>query len=145
MDKTDRDLIAELRRNARLSVSDLAQRLGLSRATARARIARLVENGEIVGFTVVTRADDAGLAVRGVTMIAVEGKGTEKVISTLLRMPHVQELHTTHGRWDIIVEIGAGTLAELDALLRDIRVIDGIATSETSLYLNTRRAIDPKS
>lgn len=140
MDDMDLKLIALLRQNARASIAEISQRLGVSRATVRARLSRLTEAGEIVGFTIVTRADNEALTVRGVTMIAIEGKGSERVIKTLLGMPHVQSLHTTNGRWDLVVEIGAETLAELDGLLRDIRIIDGVAASETSLYLNTRRA-----
>ncbi|MEO0399216.1 MAG: Lrp/AsnC family transcriptional regulator [Pseudomonadota bacterium] len=145
MDDTDRTLIATLRRDARASISEIADAVGVTRATVRARLARLEAGGEIVGYTVVTRGDDAPLAVRGVTMIAVEGKGTEAVIGRLLGMAHIQSLHTTNGRWDIIIEIGAQTLPELDALLRDIRVIDGVASSETSLYLSTRRSVKTRS
>lgn len=139
MDNVDFQIIAALRRNARASIAELAQEVGVSRATIRARLSRLRESGEILGFTIVTRTDNEAFAVRGVTMIAIEGKGAERVISKLLGMAHVQSLHTTNGRWDVVIEIGAQTLAELDGLLREIRIIDGISASETSLYLNTRR------
>ena len=54
MDDTDARLIAELRRDGRAALSDLADRLGIGRATVRARMERLVERGEIAGFTVMT-------------------------------------------------------------------------------------------
>ena len=59
MDDTDDRLIAALRHDARASLSDLAARLGVSRTTLRARLARLQSRGEIVGFSVITRADVA--------------------------------------------------------------------------------------
>ena len=43
MDDTDQRLIAELRRDGRAALSDLADRLGLSRATVRSRMERLTE------------------------------------------------------------------------------------------------------
>jgi DNA-binding Lrp family transcriptional regulator len=46
-------------------------------------------------------------------------------------------MHTTNGRWDVIVEIGTDTLEALDRVLAQIRRFDGIASSETSLLLNT--------
>jgi len=45
MDKTDNDLIAALRRNARATLSELAAMLGLSRATVRSRMERLEQSG----------------------------------------------------------------------------------------------------
>lgn len=139
MTRTDQKLIAALRRNARASVSDLAAEIGVSRATVRARLDRLIESGEIVGFTVTLRSDVRGAPVQGVILIAIEGKGTERIVATLRGMPEVQRIHTTNGRWDLIVELGADTLADLDAVLRRIRLIDGVATSETNLYLSTRQ------
>ena len=47
MDDTDRHLIAELRSDARLPVSTMAARLGVSRATVRNRIDRMIAEGVI--------------------------------------------------------------------------------------------------
>ena len=85
------------------------------------------------------KSDVRGAPVQGVILIGIEGKGTERIVSTLRGMPEVQRIHTTNGRWDLIVELGAETLADLDAVLRRIRLIDGVATSETNLYLSTRQ------
>ena len=48
MDDLDTGLIAELRRDGRASISELAERLKVSRATVRTRLERLKEAGEIV-------------------------------------------------------------------------------------------------
>ena len=135
---TDQKLIALLRRNARASVSDIAAEIGVSRATVRAHMDRLIESGEILGFTVILKSNVHGAPVRGMILIGIEGKGTEKVIAALRGMPEVQRIHTTNGRWDLIAELGADTLSDLDAVLRRIRLIDGVANSETNLFLSTR-------
>lgn len=145
MTDTDQKLIALLRRNARTSVSEIAAELGISRATVRARIDRLTESGEIIGFSVVLKSDLHGAPVQGVILIGIEGKGTERVIAALRGMAEVQRIHTTNGRWDLIAELGAETLSDLDAVLRRIRLIDGVANSETNLYLSTRQGNDRKS
>ena len=98
------------------------------------------ENGEIAGFTVQTRADVAAHSVRGLMMLGIEGRGTEKVMRALLGMVEVQAVHSTNGTWDLIVEIGTETLDVLDAVLFRIRRMDGVTRSETSLLLSTRRA-----
>ena len=140
MDDLDNRIIAALRHDARMPLSDLAALLKASRTTLRARIARLQERGEIVGFTVLTRADVAHDAVRGLMMIGIEGRGAERIIRHLSGMTEVRAVHSTNGRWDVIVEIGADTLEAFDAVLTRIRRLDGIVGSETNLLLKTRKA-----
>ncbi len=140
MDDTDRKLIAALRHDARASLSDLALRLGLSRTTIRARIERLQARGEILGFTVVLKGDAKTDPVRGLMMLGIEGRGTERILRQLQGLAEVRALHSTNGRWDVIAEIGAETLEAFDAVLARIRRFDGVATSETSLLLSTRKA-----
>ena len=140
MDGTDEKLIALLRRDARAPVAKLSTELGLGRAAVAARIEKLRRDGIITGFTVLTRGDTAPLPVSGVTLIEISGRNTADIIARLDRLPEVRTIHTTNGRWDLVCEIGTWTLEELDALLRRIRLIPGVANSETSLYLTTRRA-----
>jgi DNA-binding Lrp family transcriptional regulator len=140
MDETDHRLIAALRHDARAALSDLASMLNLSRATVRARIAKLRTSGEIIGFTVVTRADVAHDPVRGMMMIGIEGRGAERITRQLGNMAQVRAVHSTNGRWDVIVEIGTETLEGFDAALTQIRRLDGVVASETSLFLKTRKS-----
>lgn len=140
LDDIDQQLITELRRDGRAALSDLAARLGVARATVRARMERLTERGEIAGFTVVTRGDVTALPVRGLMMIGIEGRGTDRVLARLTGLPEVIAVHMTNGRWDLIAEIGSRTLEEFDAVLALIRRLDGVTSSETSLMLTTRRA-----
>ena len=140
MDETDRKLISALRHDARASLSDLAMMLGVSRTTVRGRIERLKASGEILGFSVVLKADTARDPVRGLMMIGIEGRGTDRIIRQINGLSAVRAVHTTNGRWDLIVEIGTETLEGFDAILGQIRRFDGIASSETSLLLNTRKS-----
>ncbi|WP_299626753.1 Lrp/AsnC family transcriptional regulator [uncultured Tateyamaria sp.] len=140
MDKTDNALIAALRHDARASLSDLSARLGLSRATVRARIDKLRSRGDILGFTVVLREDTLRDPVRGLMMIAIEGGGTERIIRQLHGMSELRAVHSTNGRWDVIVEIGTDTLESFDAVLFRIRRLEGVVASETSLLLSTRKS-----
>lgn len=141
LDKTDGRLVSALRHNARASLSELAQILGLSRTTVRSRIERLQQSGQILGFTVVMKEDTLRDPVRGLMMIGIEGRGTERVIRQLQGLSTVRAVHSTNGRWDVIVELGTETLEALDEALSTIRRIEGVSTSETSLLLATRKAI----
>jgi DNA-binding Lrp family transcriptional regulator len=140
MDDLDNRLLILLRHNGRRGVSDLASELGVSRATVRARIEAMERRGEIVGYTVVLRADAVSMPVRGVTLIEVEGRAADRVIDALAGFPEITAVHTTNGRWDLVVELGAQNLADLDAVLRRIRMIAGVTNSETNLLLATPRS-----
>lgn len=140
MDKTDERLIAALRHDARASLSDLAARLGLSRTTVRARIERLQQRGDVLGFTVVLKEDVLQDPVRALMMIGIEGRGAERIVRQLQGMAEVRAVHSTNGRWDVIAELGTETLEGLDDALTRIRRLDGVSTSETSLLLSTRKS-----
>ena len=140
LDEADQRLIAELRRDGRAALSDLAERLGLSRAMVRSRMERLAARGEIAGFTVVTRSDVSEQPVRGLMMIGIEGRGGEKVMARLAGIPAVLAVHSTNGKWDLIAELATQTLLELDEVIHRIRNLDGVMTSETNLLLSTRKA-----
>jgi DNA-binding Lrp family transcriptional regulator len=136
-DSLDRELISLLRHDGRAPLSKLATILKVSRGTVQNRLDRLMASGAIVGFTVRVR-DDYGLdTVRALMMIEVTGRSTTQVIRQLRGIAELVVLHTTNGSWDLIAEIQTGSLAEFDRVLRDVRMIDGVLNSETSLILST--------
>lgn len=138
MDDIDRALIRCLRENARAPISALASACNVSRGTIQNRLAKLQQDGTIQGFTVRLRQEAAASEVRAVMLVEVAGSRMAAVIRALRGLPEVANVHTTNGRWDLVVELAASTLAEFDAVLRRIRLIDGIANSETSLMLSDR-------
>jgi DNA-binding Lrp family transcriptional regulator len=139
MDSTDQRLIALLRQDARLSVAALAAKLGVSRGTVNNRIAKLEAAGVIVGYTVQLRPDARPNEIRAWMGILVEGNQTREVIASLLGEPGVAELHDTNGRWDLLAELRATSMAELSQVLERIRLLKGIRGTETSIHLATYR------
>lgn len=135
----DQRLLTLLRHNGRRSISDLATELGLSRATVRARIERMERDGDIVGYTVILRADAIAMPVRGIMLIEVEGRAADRIVDVLGGFPEISAVHTTNGKWDLVVEFGTNSLSDLDAILRRIRLIPGVTASETNLLLATPR------
>ncbi|NIA70544.1 Lrp/AsnC family transcriptional regulator [Pelagibius litoralis] len=138
MDSYDTKIIAELRRDARMSLSSLSAAVGLSRVTVRTRLNRLISDGTIVGFTTILADDMQDHPVRGLMMLGIEGRGTDRILRSLGGFTAVQAIHTTNGKWDLIVELGTETLEVLDGVLAKIRRLEGVATSETNLLLATR-------
>ncbi len=140
LDQPDHALLTLLRHDGRRSISDLATALSLSRATVRTRLERMEQRGDILGYTIILRADSVSMPVRGITLIEVEGRATSRVVDALGAFPEVGAIHTTNGKWDLIAELGADSLTDLDAVLRRIRLIQGITASETNLLLATPRS-----
>lgn len=134
-DPLDRQLLAILRADGRAPVAKLAAATGVSRATVQSRLDRLVASGAILGFTV--RAREHHEDIRAIMLIEVAGKSTTAVIRSLRSVPELCALHTTNGTWDLIAEIRTDTLQNFDRVLREVRMIDGVLNSETSLMLST--------
>lgn len=138
MDDLDRQLIALLRADGRAPVASLAAALGVARATVRARMDKLLEDGVIQGFTAVIAGPEAE-TMRALTLIEVEGRAAERVIRKLRGFPEVRALWSTNGKWDIVAELEVADLPSFDRVLRNIREVDGISLSESNLLLATRK------
>ncbi len=139
MDDTDRALISLLRTNARSTVATLAAKLKVSRGTVTNRLRKLEDEHVIVGYTVRLRPDAEPNQIRAWMGVVIEGNQTRAVLASLLGEPGVAALHDTNGRWDLLAELRAESNAELSAVLERVRLIKGIASTETSILLATYR------
>lgn len=139
MDDTDRKLIALLRADARLTVAALAAKLGVSRGTVTNRLRKLEDEQVIVGYTVQLRPEAEPDQIRAWMGVLVEGNQTRAVTASLLGEPGVVALHDTNGRWDLLAELRAGSMGELSQVLERVRLIKGIANTETHILLASFR------
>jgi DNA-binding Lrp family transcriptional regulator len=140
LDDVDRQLIALLRDNARLPVVALAKELRVARATVQNRLTRLEKNGVIVGYTVRLKPAAEAHRIRALMSIAVDGNRAAEIVKVLRGHPNVAAIHSTNGRWDLVAQLQADTLESFDRVLAAIRLIDGIASTETSILLSTHKA-----
>lgn len=139
LDDTDHALIALLRRDARLGVATLAAKLGVSRGTVSNRLRKLEDAHVIVGYRVELRPDTEPAQIRAWMGVVVDGNQTRAVVAALLGEHGIAALHDTNGRWDLLAELRAATNAELSAVLERVRLIKGIASTETNILLATYR------
>jgi len=137
LDKKDQGLLALLRADARMSVVDLAEKLGVSRATVQNRMRRLEENGVILGYTIAMGSAVETPAVRALMLIRAESAQEAGVIASLRGDPQVTAVHHTTGRWDLIAEIQTDTLSSFNKIVGALRLIDGIKATETNLLLDS--------
>jgi len=137
LDSTDQKLISLLRSNARMPVVEIASKLRVSRATAQNRINKLEKSGVIVGYTVNLGTKINENPVRAIMSIKAEGRHESKIAQNLKGHPSIVSLFTTNGRWDLIANIETETLESFNETLNQVRLIDGISETETSLLLDT--------
>jgi DNA-binding Lrp family transcriptional regulator len=97
LDETDRHIISILHRNGRISYTDLAQEVGLSRVAVQNRVSVLIENGVIERFTAVINPEKIGVGVSTFFNIDVEPKYLHQVAETLAEEPFVTSLYHMSG------------------------------------------------
>lgn len=137
IDETDHALIALLQENARLPVAMLARRLGLARTTVQARLERLEQTGVIAGYTV-RLTETARPLLNATVLVSIEPRSGPTVLSRLNSLPGVKRVHTTSGRFDLIVTLEAESTKSLDDTLDRIGDAKGVKGSESLIHLATK-------
>ena len=138
MKDLDNQIIALLKRNARMLVTQMARELGVSRVTIDAHIKKMETSGIISGYTVKLGTEEFRHKVSGWILISVQANKEEYAIEKMIGTPEITRLHTTNGKWDLAAEIQVPTLEHVDAVISKLRQIDGITETDTSLLLSSR-------
>ena len=140
MDPVDDAILRELTAEARLSWTDLGARVGLSPNAAAQRVRRLLDDGTIRGFTVVTASSPpsrpgAGLEVFVEVRLA-DGTTNEEFTAALTR-GFGQVLDAVHvtGSYDYLLHAVVADPAALDLLVRRLKREAGAAQTFTRLAL----------
>lgn len=136
LSSVDRQLVALLKSDSRMSITSLAAKLKTSRPTVQSRLERLIKTGVIQRFTVDVDASVNNDLIKAVMLIEIEGTLARSIIKNLKRLPEILDLHTTNGAWDLVAHIETTSLTEFDQVLRKVREIKGVLNSETSILLN---------
>jgi DNA-binding Lrp family transcriptional regulator len=137
IDEIDRQLISLLQENARLPVATLARRLKLARTTVQARLYRLETGGVIQGYAL-RLGERLRAPLRATVLVSIEPRSGPTVLARLKSLPQVQRVHTTSGRWDLIVTVEAENTEELDDTLDRIGDAKGVRSSESLIHLSTK-------
>lgn len=135
MDAIDRRLISELQINGRASVPQLAELLGVARATAQKRLDRLIADGTIKGFTVKLRDNAHDELIRAFMLIELSANNIKGTIASIKRVPGLAVVSNTNGIWDMIAEVEVATINELNDVISKIRAQEGVTKSETFIIL----------
>jgi len=136
IDNTDRDIIEMLQENGRLSNTAIAKKLGVSEATVRARLNRLI-NEEYIQIVAVGNPIKLGFDIVGMMQFQIDISKVDSIIRELKKLKAIWFIVQTTGNIDIHAEFNIKSLYELNELInKKINKIDGIIRTETSLILD---------
>ena len=138
MNNLDASIIALLKRNARMSVTQMSHELGVSRVTIDSHIKKMEASGVITGYTVTLGAEEFRHNVSGWILINVTANDEEDITREIIAMPEISRLFTTNGRWDLAAEIQTPSLETFETAISRLRQIPGIKETDTSLLLSSR-------
>ena len=118
LDLIDRKIIAELQRDATLSVAQISERVGLSQTPCWKRIQRLEQSGIILGRVALVAPEHIGLGLT--VFVAIEAfdhtAAWRNVFSESVEtMPEVMEVHRMAGEMDYMLRVAVADMAAYDA------------------------------
>jgi len=136
IDKTDSDIIEMLQKDGRLSNTTIAKKLGVSEATVRARLSRLV-NEEYIQIVAVGNPIKLGFDIVGMIRFQIDLSKVDSIIRELKKLKPIWFIVQTTGNIDIHAEFNIRSLYELKELItKKINKIDGIIRTDTALILD---------
>ena len=138
MDDLDRNIVGLLGADARMSVATLARRLKVARSTIQARLERLETTGIIAGYTIKLGEAAREGRLRATILVTIEPRSQGAILARLKSIPEVERVHTTSGRFDLLLQVAAPNAAQLDRVLDEIGVLTGVRSSESLIHLSTR-------
>lgn len=137
-DDIDRQILAALRRNARISLAQLGDQVLLSRNAVRQRIERLERDGFIKGYTIKESTGDGTPTVNAVLLVHRHDRmrGSD-VIAGLRAIPEVATCDVVSGELDLVVRVEAPDAARIQAIWRQVSEFPGVRDITTALSLST--------
>jgi len=143
IDEMDMKILAELVKNANLSVPKLSKKINVNPSVVYSRIKRLAKRNIIKNFTIVVNEELLGYVVTAVIGMDIDAKLRDSILNELLTLREVKDVSEVTGRFDLIVSIRARSLDELHNLVSEkIGKINGILHTETFIEMK-KRAKEP--
>ncbi|GAB3132162.1 Lrp/AsnC family transcriptional regulator [Microbispora hainanensis] len=137
LDATHLKILEVLRDNGRVSVSALAERVGISRANAYTRFEALRADGVIKRFTAEIDHQRAGLGIVALIFVTVRQQMWRQFRAQLAQMPEVEYCAITTGQHDAMIQVRMADVAEVHAMVTErLANIPAVKATETVFILD---------
>ncbi len=120
LDRIDRNILAALSREGRLSSAELAQKVGLSKTPVQARVKRLEGDGYIRGYSALidrARMGEGHIAFVQVTLSDTRSTALEAFNRAVHQIPEIVECHMIAGGFDYLLKVRTRDIAAYRRLL----------------------------
>ena len=135
LDRIDRRILEELLRDGRMSVSELARRVGLSKTPCQVRLKRLRADGFITRFRAVLDAGKIGrehVAFAEVRLEDTTAKSLRAFNKAALAVPEIEECHMIAGSFDYLLKVRTRDMKDYRHVLGEvISVLPGVASTSS--------------
>lgn len=122
MDELDRNIIARLTEDGRMSYSRIAEDCAVATTTVHKRVKRLIDRGVITGTRVRVDWEAVGLPVTALISVeAPTSKPLTEVAEALEAIPFIQNCFAVTGEFDLLMTVRARSSEHLGELLEEIR------------------------
>jgi Lrp/AsnC family transcriptional regulator, leucine-responsive regulatory protein len=146
LDPTDHQIIELLSQNARRTMADIGDKVGLSASAVTRRIERLERTGVISGYTVVIDHRKAGRPIQAFTEVRFAGTADlTEIKEAVAQLPEVQAVFTTAGDPDALVWVQVPDVERLGQVIERLRRGGRVTGTKTLIVLDTwsrRRSVD---
>lgn len=140
IDRTDRIILRELQRDARLPWVELAERASLSPAACQRRVQALQRAGVITGFGVRIDPEALGYDVQAYVAVSVERQDLEsaqRFREAIRRCPEVMTCHMMSGEVDYLLRVVATDLRAFGRFIEEkILSVPGVKDASSSIVLD---------
>jgi DNA-binding Lrp family transcriptional regulator len=136
LDETDKKIISILHENGRISFTDLAKEIGLSRVATQFRVNALMDKNIIERFTIVINAENIGMAVSAFLNVEVEPKYLQQVAEQLAKEPFITALYHMTGPSKLHMHGLFANNHEMEAFLKGkLYVLPGIMSVDCQILI----------
>ncbi|WP_377158984.1 Lrp/AsnC family transcriptional regulator [Roseateles sp. UC29_93] len=144
LDKFDRAILRALQRNARASLQEVSEEVGLTTSPCWTRIKRLEESGVIEGYTVKVNAEKIGRPEQLIVQLTLN-KHTDAAMAEFARhleaIPEVIDAYLVSGDYDYVLRLSVRDTRDYERLLREkLYKIPGVRHSKSSFVLRCLKA-----
>jgi Lrp/AsnC family leucine-responsive transcriptional regulator len=135
LDRFDLGILSALAENGRLSITELAQRIGLSKSPTHARLRRLEHNGVIKGYRALL--DPIQLGLDHVAFVEVRLSDTREAAlaafnAAVMLIPEIEQAHLIAGNFDYLMKIRTRSMADYRRVLAEnISSLPHVANTST--------------
>jgi len=135
LDRVDLELLTALSTDPRATVVALSDRLGMSRNTVQARMARLERAGVFLSYERAISSAALGFPIEAFVNVIVRQADLPRISQELVHIPEIIQVHGLSGQVDLLVRVACRDTQHLFETDARILAIEGVERTETSLVM----------